>query len=416
MFVQAVRTACEAAEQHPDALVTFGIRPTWPHTGLGYIHCSQTVADGVRQVVGFKEKPDRHTARRYVESGEHYWNSGMFVWKVATIRAGPGTQYLPELDGQARPRRRRPRPRAGTMAPILREVYPQLEKISIDFAVMEKAPKVLMVELKCEWLDVGSWPAVENIVDMDEAGNAVVAQNTAVLDSFRNVIVTEDDHLLAVVGIDDCIIVHSPDATLVCNKADSQRLKELVELIRQKYGRNTSRDCESRIADSDSRLGLIPAVQSAIRHLESTCLLAGHRSRDQAHRRGRRRHGQPASPRPWRSFPPAPQDQAIERIGELARQYRAEGIVVGLPLNMDGSEGPQAAAARQMAEQIAAALHLPVRLFDERLSSFAADQALAGKLTRAKKKARQDAVAAATMLGDFLAANDAPSVPRPGEE
>ncbi|MCJ7543785.1 MAG: mannose-1-phosphate guanylyltransferase [Phycisphaerae bacterium] len=234
VFVQAVRTACESAEQHPDALVTFGIRPTWPHTGLGYIHCSQTVADGVRQVVGFKEKPDRHTARRYVESGEHYWNSGMFVWKIATVRDAL-TRYLPNsMEKLAAVCTAAAEGR--DYAPILREVYPQLEKISIDFAVMEKAPRVLMVELKCDWLDVGSWPAVENIVDMDEAGNAVVAQNTAILDSFRNVIVTEDDHLLAMVGIDDCIVVHSPDATLVCNKSDSQRLKELVELIRKKYG------------------------------------------------------------------------------------------------------------------------------------------------------------------------------------
>lgn len=234
VFVQAVQRACESAEEHPDALLTFGIRPTWPHTGLGYIHCSQTVADGVRQVVGFKEKPDRHTARRYVESGEHYWNSGMFVWKIATIRDAL-TRYLPNsMEKLAAVSTAAAEGR--DYAPILAEAYPQLEKISIDFAVMEKAPKVLMVELKCDWLDVGSWPAVENIVDMDEAGNAVVAKNIAVLDSFRNIIVTEDDHLLAMVGIDDCIVVHSPDATLVCNKSDSQRLKELVELIRQKYG------------------------------------------------------------------------------------------------------------------------------------------------------------------------------------
>ena len=234
VFLQAVRTACESAEQHPDALVTFGIRPTWPHTGLGYIHCSQTVADGVRQVVGFKEKPDRHTARRYVESGEHYWNSGMFVWKVAIIRQAL-ERFLPTSMEKLAPVVAAAA-EGRDYGPILQEAYPQLERISIDFAVMEKAPKVLMVELKCDWLDVGSWPAVESIVDMDEAGNAVVAQNTAILDGFRNVIVTEGDHLLAVVGIDDCIVVHSPDATLVCNKSDSQRLKELVELIRQKYG------------------------------------------------------------------------------------------------------------------------------------------------------------------------------------
>ncbi|MGA2265910.1 MAG: Holliday junction resolvase RuvX [Phycisphaerae bacterium] len=100
-----------------------------------------------------------------------------------------------------------------------------------------------------------------------------------------------------------------------------------------------------------------------------------------------------------------PAEQAIRRIGELARQYSVAGVVVGLPLNMDGTEGPQAALARQLADQIAQA-GWTVRMFDERLSSFAADQALAGMLTRKKKKARQDAVAAATMLQDFLAAQN----------
>jgi putative Holliday junction resolvase len=107
---------------------------------------------------------------------------------------------------------------------------------------------------------------------------------------------------------------------------------------------------------------------------------------------------------PLEVIPATPLEQAIQRIGELARQYAVEGIVVGLPINMDGSVGPQAALAREMADRLAQALALPVRLFDERFSSFAADQALAGQLTRKKKKARQDALAAATMLTDFLAA------------
>lgn len=117
---------------------------------------------------------------------------------------------------------------------------------------------------------------------------------------------------------------------------------------------------------------------------------------------------------PLEVIPATPVEQALGRIGELARQYRVEGIVVGLPVNMDGSAGPQAAAAREMSEQIAQVLRVPVRLFDERLSSFEADQALAGKLTRRKKKARQDALAAATMLGDFLTAEGQDRVP-PGK-
>ena len=234
-FLQSVQTACQAAESHPDALLTFGIPPTWPHTGLGYIHCGPNVSDGVREVVGFKEKPDRHNARRYVESGQHYWNSGMFVWKLSAIRDALG-RYLPASAAKLATVGQAVREGKDYSA-ILREVYPGLEKISIDYAVMEKAQKVLMVELKCEWLDVGAWPALDNITELDEAGNAVVAPNTAILDSFRNVIVADGDHLLAVLGIDDCIIVHSSDATLVCNKSDSQRLKEMVDLLRQKYGK-----------------------------------------------------------------------------------------------------------------------------------------------------------------------------------
>ena len=232
-FVECVEAACDAAEEHRDALVTFGIRPTWPHTGLGYVHCGGE-SDGVYDVLAFKEKPNHHTARRYVESGQYYWNSGMFVWKVDAIRGEIGRLLPASLEalepiGQA--------VRDGTdFTDILADIYPRLDKISIDYAVMERAAKVLMIELKCEWLDVGSWPALSDVLPPDESGNVTVADSAVILDSARNVIVAEDDHLLAVLGMDDCVIVHSPDATLVCNKSDSQRLKELVAMLRSKYG------------------------------------------------------------------------------------------------------------------------------------------------------------------------------------
>jgi len=228
-FGECVKTALDAAEQYPDALMTFGVHPTWPHTGLGYIHCGETVSDGIYKVLGFKEKPAHQTARRYVESGKYYWNSGMFVWKLSAIR-GALERFLPASMEKLAPVVEAVRDGRDPTG-ILEEVYPELEKISIDFAVMEKAETVMMIELRCEWLDVGSWPALENVTDLDEAGNVVVASNTTVLDSFRNIIVSEDDHLIAVLGMDDCIIAHSTDATLICNKADSQRLKELVSII-----------------------------------------------------------------------------------------------------------------------------------------------------------------------------------------
>ena len=232
-FTQTVEVACQAAEANADALLTFGIKPTFPHTGLGYIHCGQALGENVYKVIGFVEKPDHQTARRYVEGGKHYWNSGMFVWTIGAITAAL-EEFLPDsmhklasvtaavADGK-------------DFTHLLGDIYPQLEKISIDYAVMEKAHKVLMVPLACQWLDIGSWSAIENVIESDQAGNTVIASNAVVLDGFRNVIVSDDDHLLAVIGTDDCVIVHRGAATLVCNKSDSRRLKELLAKIKDKY-------------------------------------------------------------------------------------------------------------------------------------------------------------------------------------
>jgi mannose-1-phosphate guanylyltransferase len=229
VFAANVRSALAAAEQYPDALLTFGVRPTWPHTGLGYIHCGENLSDGLYKVEGFKEKPQHQQARQYVESGHYFWNSGMFVWRVAAIRDAL-RKHLPDSVEKLAPVGAAAA-RSEDLRGILDRVYPDLQRISIDYAVMEKAETVLMVELRCEWLDVGSWPALENVIDLDEGGNVVVASNTAILDSFRNIVVSEDDHLIAVLGMDDCIVAHSKDATLVCSKSDSQRLKELVGML-----------------------------------------------------------------------------------------------------------------------------------------------------------------------------------------
>jgi len=233
-FVEAVRTACDAAEKHPDSLVTFGIRPTWPHTGLGYIHCGSGTTDGVHEVIAFKEKPDHQSARRYVDSGQHFWNSGMFVWKVSAIRDALAT-HLPDSESKLRAVADAVREGAD-YAGVLQQVYSTLEKISIDYAVMERYPRVLMVELNCEWVDVGAWPALAEVCEPDESGNVIIADNVTITDSFRNVIVSQDDHLLAVLGMDDCIIVHAPDATLVCRQSDAQRIKELVNRLVEQHG------------------------------------------------------------------------------------------------------------------------------------------------------------------------------------
>jgi mannose-1-phosphate guanylyltransferase len=233
-FEECVQRALNAAENSPEALVTFGVKPTWPHTGMGYIQCEEDLGDGVHRVGGFREKPDHRQARLYVESGHHFWNSGMFVWRVATIRQAV-QRFLPESAdklaavGEAA--------RAGQdYGDLLAKVYPSLPKISIDFAAMEKAENVLMVELTAEWLDVGSWPALADVVTPDEDGNSVVATRAAVVDSERNIVYCEGNHLVAVLGVDECIVVHTPDATLVCKRSDAQRLKEMVEWIGEQFG------------------------------------------------------------------------------------------------------------------------------------------------------------------------------------
>ena len=233
-FTEAVLLAMDTAERYPDALLTFGIRPTWPHTGLGYVECGEQISEGVYRVASFREKPDHHTARKYVESGQHFWNSGMFVWTLPAIRNAM-KEFLPDSVEKLTPVSEAVR-KGEDFTELLKEIYPSLEKISIDFAVMEKAKKVMMVQLNCEWIDLGSWSAMENVLDTDEQSNIIVAENHVVMDSFRNVLVSSDEHMLAVLGIDDCIVVHSPDVTLVCKKSDDQRLKELLAAAEERFG------------------------------------------------------------------------------------------------------------------------------------------------------------------------------------
>lgn len=233
-FAKAVETAMTAAEDNPESLLTFGVTPTWPHTGLGYVESGEKLSDGVWKVASFQEKPDHPTARKFVESGKFFWNSGMFVWTLGAIRSAM-SEYLPDSAKKLAPIGAAAK-RGEDYSELLGEIYPTLEKISIDYAIMEKAKSVLMVQLSCEWIDLGSWPAMEDVADLDDQGNAIIAKNHVVIDSFRNILVSSDDHLLAVMGIDDCIVVHSPDATLVCKKSDNQRLKDIVAAVGKHYG------------------------------------------------------------------------------------------------------------------------------------------------------------------------------------
>ena len=240
VFANAIRQGFAITKLDPMKLVTFGIVPTHGHTGLGYVQRGDAL-DGIAgayQVLGFKEKPDKPTADRYVESGRYYWNSGMFVWRAATVMSTL-KEYLPKShEGLSTIAAAWGTPRQQA---VIDDVYPTLQKISVDYAIMEPAGakgRVAVVEMPVNWLDVGSWPQLSETLALDESNNARDGSSRVVmLDSTDNIIVSRDPkHLISLIGVSDMVIVHTPDATMICPKAESQRVKELVALVKGAHG------------------------------------------------------------------------------------------------------------------------------------------------------------------------------------
>ncbi len=236
-FTHDLRTAFAAVAADPGALVTFGIQPTEPHTGLGYIERGEAVSPGVYRVTSFKEKPDLATAQKYIASGRYYWNSGMFVWRTRTI-LGELARHLPESHETLT---RLAKSWFTTAGPSLAaDVYPSLKRISIDFAVMERATNAKVVESHFEWLDVGNWSALAEAVGADSVGNVRSAAEAILTDTRNTIVVSEDDHLIAAIGVDDLVIVHSASATLVCRRDRIQEIKDLVKKLETEHdGRHT---------------------------------------------------------------------------------------------------------------------------------------------------------------------------------
>ena len=223
--------AAFAAAEAGDVLVTLGIRPTAPATGFGYIELAgpwRTVEGvEVHAVRRFVEKPDLATAEGYVASGRYLWNAGMFVWRVPVVEAGL-RRHAPELHAglaamEADAARR-------GWAEALAAGYPALRRISIDYALMEKSDNVVVLPAAFDWDDVGAWPAVANHFPPDAAGN-ILRGLAAVEGGARNIVVSSDGHLTAVVGASDLVVVHTADATLVCPRDRAQDIKALLKRL-----------------------------------------------------------------------------------------------------------------------------------------------------------------------------------------
>jgi mannose-1-phosphate guanylyltransferase len=237
-------------EARPSSLVTFGVTPDRPSTGFGYLELGEDLErlGAVRRVSRFREKPDAETAASFLAagSGRYLWNSGMFIWRaarfvelvrryepalmeaVAGIAARAGADPEGRLDG-------------GRFAAALSATYPGLKKISVDFGVMEPAskdPEVLIAALPLglEWLDIGSWPAYGELLPRDSAGNATAGEVLLVESSGNVAVSTEGGHLVACLGCEDLVVVHTPDATLVCPRSRADELKLLYAAVAAREG------------------------------------------------------------------------------------------------------------------------------------------------------------------------------------
>ena len=227
MFLNSLKDGCSIAEKGKN-LVTIGITPDYPETGYGYIKFLPQQADGNAYAVDrFVEKPDMETAKEYLESEEYLWNSGMFIWKVSTILDNMKSM-LPDLHqgllniAEA----------IGTdkQEMVLEKVFPELESVSIDYGVMEKAENIFILPGVFGWDDVGSWLAVERIQKSNESGN-VVTGNIITINS-KNNIIQGGKKLIAAVGLENLIIVDTEDATLICDKGNTPDIKLVLENLK----------------------------------------------------------------------------------------------------------------------------------------------------------------------------------------
>lgn len=231
-FVKALDSAYHIALE-TEQLITFGIIPDRPETGYGYIQRGAAIAekDGLRafKVVRFVEKPDLKTAQAYLKRDDYLWNSGMFVWKVSTIIAAL-ERYLPavsrameKIEDDLNTERE---------AAVINSLYEELPDISIDYGIMERAEEVLVIPIDVGWNDVGSWTSLQDVWNTDEDGNAVKGEALSLRSS--GCVVSSPQKLTALVGVQDLIVVDTPDAILVCRKDSAQDIKQLQKLLKER--------------------------------------------------------------------------------------------------------------------------------------------------------------------------------------
>lgn len=220
VFINAVRAAEQAAKA--GFIATFGVEPTRPETGYGYIKCEKQAEPGKPWVkaIRFAEKPDEATARKYLAEGCYYWNSGMFAFTLGTM--------LDEMKALSPAITDR-------LAPSYDEIiadYGNMPDISIDYAVMEASKRVVTIPLAADWNDIGSWDSLYDVLDKDEHGN--VREGDVISIDSKDTLVLGSNRLIATLGLEDCLVIDTDDAVLVSKRGETQKVKEVVKILRDK--------------------------------------------------------------------------------------------------------------------------------------------------------------------------------------
>lgn len=232
-FVKTSLEAFEFVAKHK-ALITLGIKPTYPNTGYGYIQYEQeAVSDNVYKVKTFTEKPNTELAQTFIASGDFLWNAGIFVWQTKNIIQA-FEQYLPEMH-EVFAAEQAQFNTAGERAAIER-IYPQCSNISIDYGIMEKADNVYIIPSSFGWSDLGTWNSAYDQLEKDYYGNAVTGDNVIVIDA-RNCMVNAPGNKLHVLqGLEDFIVIDTNDVLLICRKDKEQEIKEYVGEVKRNKG------------------------------------------------------------------------------------------------------------------------------------------------------------------------------------
>jgi mannose-1-phosphate guanylyltransferase len=224
-FNSAIQEAIEQINERPEFLMTIGIKPTCPATGYGYIHRGkESTRNGIFRVNSFIEKPNRKLANTYFQNGHYYWNSGMFLWHVRTILEN-FQSFMPVLH------QRMTEVVTSQDSVTIDAIYQQIESQSIDYGIMEKARDVMMIEGDFGWSDVGSWDEVFQMRPKDSEGNVVMG-SVILKDVKDSYVETVTGRVVAIVGVQDLIVVDTKDALLICRREQTQEVKWVVERLK----------------------------------------------------------------------------------------------------------------------------------------------------------------------------------------